>query len=203
MESRRKSTSIAPLPLAQALPLLPTVLGGEGCKSNYAPRKGNNVRRYFQSLIQVLIQYLTATKQYACSESNKSHTPKICLASNKLTGSIVEMHMFISSINLWPLWGQFWSFIHLCTPTAYIAPYLTHSSHSTDWKESKINFLNFYFMLVLFSGDSLDYFPEFKFTFACNHSCISISGVSWLQCISSELWLGNKIFYLEWIFFYF
>lgn len=117
-------------PLAQPLPLLPTVLGGEGCESNYAPRKRNNVKRYFQSLIQVLIQYLTATKQYVCSESNKSHTPKICLAANELTGSIVEMYRCIFSINLWPLWGQLWTFIHLCTPTAYLAPYLTHSSHS-------------------------------------------------------------------------
>lgn len=33
--------------------------------------------------------------------------------------------------------------------------------------------------------------------FSHYNSCISISSISRLQCVSSELWLGNEIFYLE------
>ena len=71
------------------------------------------VRRYFESLLKVLVQCVTLMKQWVCFEPHKSHTPNARLAYHEFIWK-TDMCRFISSTNLRTIWGQFWSFIHLC-----------------------------------------------------------------------------------------
>lgn len=106
------------------------------------------VRRYFESLLKVLVQCVTLMKQWVCFEPHKSHTPNARLAYHEFIWK-TDMCRFISSTNLRTIWGQFWSFIHLCIP--HLSNIL-NTQQSNFWNgqtQDKHDFLNFYFMLIL------------------------------------------------------
>lgn len=75
-----------------------------------------------------------------------------------------EIYLFVSSTNLWTLQEHFWLFTDLYP---YCMVYLTHSSYSNLWNEQSPNKWCFKLLFhddLFFSGDSPDYFSEFKFT---------------------------------------